>query len=214
MTTLRKINAYCEDFTSEPTAVLKELERETHLNTLSPHMLSGHLQGQFLSLLSYLMKPETILEIGTFTGYAAICLASGLSEKGVLHTIEINPELQELSSRYFKKANLSGKIVQHSGDAFDIITKLSLGFDMVYIDAGKTDNARFYDLVFDKVNHGGLIIIDNVLWDGKVTGENHDSDTRIIHEFNLKIKADHRVEKIMLPVRDGLLIVRRLSKTV
>lgn len=211
MNVLRKLSSFCESFTTPPSPVLHELERETYLNTLSPQMLCGLLQGQFLAFISKMTKPETILEIGTFTGYASICLASGLRESGVLHTIEINPELEFISSKYFEKANLAGKIVQHIGDAHKIIPGLSETFDIVFIDASKDDNEAFYDLVFGKVKPGGLILIDNVLWDGKVMNPNKDSDTLLIEAFNQKVHSDKRVENIMLPIRDGIMLLRKLN---
>jgi predicted O-methyltransferase YrrM len=212
MDTLRKILAFCEEFSTPPSEILIELERETFLNTISPHMLAGHLQGQLLSFLSWLLNPEVVLEIGTFTGYATICLAKGLRQGGVVHTIEVNQELSFISKKYFEKAGLSEKIVLHEGDAFDIIPGLDLHFDLVFIDAGKSDNQKFYDIVFDKVKPGGLIITDNVLWDGKVMNRIHENDTdaRNIEAFIKSIHNDNRVENILLPVRDGLMVARKL----
>lgn len=208
---IKQLHAYCEAHTTPPGDVLYELERETHLKTLAPQMLSGHLQGQFLALLSKLMRPQAILEIGTFTGYAAICLAQGLAENGVLHTIEANQELEHFIRKYIAKAGLEDKIQLHIGRAEHVIPALNLLFDIVFIDAGKQQNAQFYDLVFNKVNTGGLIIIDNVLWSGKVLSEEEeDEDTQAIQAFNRKVHEDPRVENLMLPVRDGVLIARKL----
>lgn len=205
-----ELTKYCEQHSSPQAQLLYDLERETHLKTLAPQMLSGHLQGQFLTLLSHLMCPKHILEIGTFTGYAAICMAQGLSEKGVLHTIEANEELNYISQKYFEKAGLEHKIQQHIGDAKKIIPTLEEGFDMVFIDAGKLDYAYYYDLIFEKVNPGGIIMADNVLWSGKVIKGKTDKDTKALDAFNKKILNDERVENLILPIRDGMLIARKL----
>jgi predicted O-methyltransferase YrrM len=210
MNSIKRLNAYCESLTSPVSPVLEELERETHLKTLSPQMLCGRLQGQLLRLLSELKKPGSILEIGTFTGYASICLAMGLPENGVLHTIEVNPELTYLSRKYFEKTGLQQKIRLYAGNAKEIIPTLPGPFDIVFIDAGKDDYTFYYDLVFDKVNPGGLILADNVLWDGKVASKASDKDTRTLQEFNRKVHSDSRVEVLMLPVRDGIMIARKL----
>ncbi len=207
---IKQLHAYCEAHTTPPVDVLHELERETHLKTLAPQMMSGRLQGQFLALLSKLMRPQAILEIGTFTGYAAICLAQGLAANGVLHTIEPNRELEHIIRKYVAKAGLEDKIQLHIGRAEQIIPTLDLRFDLVFIDAGKQQNALFYDLVFNKVNIGGLIIVDNVLWSGKVVNEADDADTQLIRAFNDKVHNDPRVENIMLPIRDGILMARKL----
>ncbi len=204
------MNQYCEAHTSDQSEILYDLERETNLKTLAPQMLSGHLQGQFLSLLSHLMQPKSILEIGTFTGYSTICLAQGLQEGGILHTIEANEELQYISEKYFKKAGLSDKIQQHIGDAKTIITKLKDTYDIVFIDAGKLDYAFYYDLVFEKVNKGGIILADNVLWSGKVVSKENDKDTQTLDAFNEKVLNDTRVNNMILPIRDGILIARKL----
>ena len=165
---LHKLNLYCEAHTTAQPAILHQLERETHLKTLAPQMLSGHLQGQFLAMLSKICRPRAILEIGAFTGYSAICLAQGLEEGGVLHTIEANPELEYLIRKYIALAGLEGSIRLHIGDAPEIIPGLKGPFDLVFIDANKQEYALYYDLVIDKVQSGGLIIADNVLWSGIV----------------------------------------------
>ena len=207
---LKNITTYCTDHTSTPSQVLYELERETWLKTLAPQMLSGHLQGQFFQFLSRMIRPKTVLEVGTFTGYAAICLAAGLQEGGVLHTIEVNEELEYIIQKYIKKAALEDRIQVHIGDAKNIIPSLDVVFDLVFIDAGKFDNAFYYELALQKMNTGGHILIDNVLWDGKVATKKNDKDTRDIHSFNEMVQADKRVENIMLPIRDGVLLVRKL----
>ncbi|MAT55107.1 MAG: methyltransferase [Saprospirales bacterium] len=206
---LKKLTALCEKYTSGFSELLYELERETHLKTLNPQMLSGHLQGRFLSLLSRLLQPKAILEIGTFTGYAAICLAEGLAEGGVLHTIEVNPELEYISRKYFRKAGLENRIQQHTGNAFDIIPTLKEQFDIVFIDAGKRDNAAYFDLVIERLRPGGFILVDNVLWSGKIGLKARDADTRSIRNFLEKVRSDERVETMLLPVRDGLLLAEK-----
>ena len=209
---IRKINQYCEAHTSPQPPLLHQLERETHLKTLAPQMLSGHLQGQLLGMLSKLLCPKAILEIGTFTGYASICLAQGLAEGGALHTIEANPELEHFIRKYIGLAGLEDKIHLHIGDAREVIPSLEGPFDMVFIDAGKQDYSLYYDLVIGKVRSGGLIIADNVLWSGKVVTDERESDpdTRSIHRFNEKVQEDKRVENVLLPVRDGLLFARKI----
>ncbi|TAK37212.1 MAG: O-methyltransferase [Saprospiraceae bacterium] len=210
MNSLKKLASFCEQFTTPPSGVLCQMERETHLKTLAPQMMCGPLQGQFLSLLSRLVQPRQILEIGTFTGYAAICLAQGLRPGGTLHTIEANPEYSHISRKYFEKTGMRDSIVLHEGDAKIIVPTLAGSFDIVYIDAGKNENALYYDLIFDRVERGGFIITDNVLWSGKVLSKATDRDTRDIGVFNQKVHDDERVENIMLPIRDGILLARKL----
>ncbi len=206
---LKKINAYCEAHTTEQSEVLYELERETYLKTLAPQMLSGHLQGQFLSFISQMIQPKCILEIGTFTGYSAIALAKGLAPGGMLHTIEANEELAHISNKYIKKAGLTDRITTYCTDAKQLIKELDLTFDLVFIDAGKNDYELYYDLVFDKVKSGGYLLADNVLWSGKVVQATHDKDTQTIDRFNKKVQQDPRVENILLPIRDGLILMRK-----
>lgn len=201
---------YCEAHTTAASEVLYRLERETHLRTLSPQMLSGHLQGQLLRLLSTMIQPRLALEIGTFTGYSAICIAGGLAPGGILHTIEANTELRYIIEKYVAEAGFADRIQLHVGNALEIVSTLDGPFDLVWIDAGKLDYADYYDLVFDKVSPGGYIMADNVLWSGKVISENRDADTLALHEFNQKIHADPRVENIILPIRDGILLARKL----
>ncbi len=206
-----KLFQYCEDFSDAPDTVLYELERETHLKTLAPQMMSGALQGQLLRLLSQLKRPRLALEIGTFTGYAAICLAQGLADGGKLHTIEVNPEREYLIRKYLKKAGLEGRVELHIGDALQLIPDLPAPYDLVFIDAGKQHYRTYYELIIDRVAPGGLILADNVLWSGKVATElrETDPDTRKLHEFNTLLKADERVESLLLPIRDGLLAARK-----
>jgi len=200
---------YCIAHTTLEPSLLYGLERETYLKTLAPQMSSGHLQGQFLRFISKIKKPETILEIGTFTGYSAICLASGLKEGGMLHTIEVNEELETMIRKYIEIASLKNKINLHIGDAKEIIPKLNLTYDIVFIDAGKIDYAFYYDLIIDMMNPEGLIIADNVLWSGKVMKKKQNKDTSLLDAFNQKIHADERVENLLLPIRDGLLLARK-----
>ncbi len=207
---LKKLAEYCEVHTTLPVPELAELERETHLKTLSPQMLCGKLQGQLLYLISSLMRPKAILEIGTFTGYSTICLAKGLSAEGELHTIEINPELSRISKKYFEKTGLNDRIHQHIGDAKLIVPTIDLSFDLVFIDAAKQDYGIYYDIVFDKLCRSGLVIADNVLWGGKVVAKASDKDTAYIKAFNKKLLDDNRVETLMLPLRDGILLAKKI----
>ncbi len=203
------INQYAESHTTPDSDLLHALIRETHLKTLAPRMLSGHLQGRFLSLLSHLMQPRRVLEIGTFTGYSALCLAEGLAADGIVYALEGNDELEYLIQKYVSESAFKDKIKLMMGNALDIIPTLKDTFDLVFIDAGKRDYPAYYDLVIDKVRSGGLIIADNILWSGKVVSEKKDLDTRIIDGFNKKVHNDSRVENILLPLRDGLMIARK-----
>lgn len=191
--------------------LLNDLYRETYLKVLNPRMISGHYQGRILSLISKIISPKKILEIGTYTGYSAICLCEGIDEDGVLHTIDNNKELVEIQNKYFKKANLKDKIVQHSGDAKNIIPSIDEEFDIVFIDADKESYPEYYDLIINKVRSGGIIIADNILWSGKILEkvEQDDQATKSIIEFNNKIIEDDRVKNIILPIRDGLNIIRK-----
>jgi len=202
---------YCQAHTSPVPAVLAELERATHLRTLSPQMLSGAYQGTLLRFLSLMIRPRRILEIGTFTGYATICLAEGLPDDGLLHTIEANDELGRLIGEYLLKAGVAEKVHLHLGDAAAIIPTLEEIFDLVFIDAGKLDYARHYALALAKMRSGGFLLADNVLWDGKVArGDQQDATAQVLRDFNEMVQQDTRVENILLPVRDGVLVVRKL----
>jgi predicted O-methyltransferase YrrM len=204
------LQAYLDNHCEPEPEWLQKINRETYLKVLKPHMLSGHYQGRVLSMLSKMIRPKRILEIGTFTGYATICLAEGLTEDGIIHTIEVNRELEEMLNSHFKLTNVEKKIRLHFGSAVSIIPLLEEdNFDLVFIDADKKNNYTYFGLVLNKVKSGGLIIIDNVLWKGKVYGEANDADTQTIRELNDQIFVDKRVEKIILPVRDGLLIIRK-----
>jgi len=208
-----KLENYITDHTSAEQEVLRELNRETHVKVLFPRMMSGHLQGKFLQMVSWMIRPGRVLEIGTYTGYSAICLAGGLKDQGVVHTIEINPELEDIILKYVVKAGLSDKIQLHIGDAIDIIPDLDETFDLVFIDADKENYLNYYHLVFDKVREGGFILADNALWDGKVVEEKkrYDKETEGIIKFNDFVQNDDRVENVLLPVRDGIMIVRKIT---
>jgi predicted O-methyltransferase YrrM len=208
----QEIIDYICKYTSPEDEVLNELYRETHLKVLHPHMLAGHLQGRILEMISRMIRPENILEIGTYTGYSSICLAKGLSGGGKLHTIERNDELHDIARKYFKKAGLENKIIQYTGEAREIIPGLDFSFELVFIDSDKDEYLDIYSQVFDKVPPGGYILADNVLWEGKVTGKpgKGDTETRSIIEFNDLIKNDNRVENLILAVRDGLMIIRKI----
>ena len=197
--------------TKEP-KILNDLNRETHLKILNPRMLSGHYQGRILSLVSKIIKPKTVLEIGTYTGYSTICLSEGLDKNGSIHTIDHNEELLVIQNKYFKKAGISEKVKQYTGDAIKIIKKLNLDFDLVFIDADKENYPLYFDLIIEKVKPGGVIIADNILWSGKILEkvEEEDYATKSIIEFNDKVNNDERVEVIILPIRDGLSLIRKI----
>ncbi len=206
-----KISAYAEDHTTEESKALHELNRETNAKVLNPRMLSGHLQGRVLSMISHMIKPRLVLEIGTYTGYSAICLSEGLMEGGMIHTIDINDELGEIVKKHITAASVSHKIKTYTGNALDIIPTISETFDLVFIDADKINYSNYYDLVFNKLKQEGFILADNVLWSGKVLEDRTkmDPDTLAIDDFNKKVMGDKRVENVILPIRDGLMLVRK-----
>jgi predicted O-methyltransferase YrrM len=206
------IEKYIKDHTTPEDDVLERLNRETHLRVLNPRMLSGHVQGKFLEMISRMICPERILEIGTYTGYSAICLARGLAQNGFLHTIEINPEPDEMAGKYFREAGLESKIIRHIGDALTLIPEMDIRFNLVFIDASKEHYSDYYHLVFDKVKPGGFILADNALWDGKVVlaKNSADKDTLGIMKFNDLVQQDKRVENVLLSERDGLMVIRKL----
>lgn len=201
--------SYCEAFSDDESVLLKQLNRETHLKIRSPRMLSGHLQGRLLSFLSKMVQPAFILEIGTYTGYSALCLAEGLKEGGKLITIDPNEETTHFAKQFISRSPFAGKIEIITDLAQNIIPALTQTFDLVFIDADKQNYSLYFDLAIDKVTKGGLIIADNVLWSGKVLNAEKDKDTQLIHDFNRKIQDDPRVENMLLPVRDGLMVMRR-----
>jgi caffeoyl-CoA O-methyltransferase len=201
---------YCETHSQSEDELLKTLNRETHLKVGQPRMLSGHLQGRLLSFLSKMQKPGRILEIGTYTGYSALCLAEGLSAAGKLITIDPNEETNHFARQFFERSAFHSQIELICGQASEIIPGLKEEFDLVFIDADKKSYSLYFNLVIDKVKPGGLIIVDNVLWSGKVLDDQKDKDTQHIHSFNQLVHADARVENLLLPVRDGLMLMRRL----
>ena len=205
-----ELENYAAQHTEDEPLLLQELNKRTHLNVLQPRMISGHFQGRFLSLLSKMVQPRTILEIGTYTGYATLCLAEGLHPEGVLHTIDIKEELTDLQREFFDRSGYGSQIVQHLGKAADIIPALDTTFDLVFIDADKQNYAHYFDLVIEKMNRGGLILSDNVLWSGKVVEEvkHNDKHTQALMAYNQKIKDDPRVETVLLPIRDGITLSR------
>jgi len=209
----KEIEAYAEAFTREEGEILAQLNRETYAKVMTPRMLSGHLQGQVLRMFSQMIRPKNILEIGTYTGYSALCMVDGLKEGGKLITIDVNEELHEIIQRYFQKSGKADQIESRIGNALDIIPSLTQEFDLVFIDADKENYLNYFDLVFDKVSVGGYIIADNVLWSGKVLQDDSvlDKDTIVLKEYAKKLKANPRVETVLLPVRDGLLIARKLA---
>lgn len=205
-----ELTNYLENSCEPENDLLKHINRETHLKVSMPRMLSGHYQGRLLSMLSKMISPEKILEIGTFTGYATLCLAEGLRENGFIYTIDINMELEDMVRSNFEKSDLNSKIKYQIGDAKEIIPSLNETFDLVFIDADKKNNGTYYNMIIDKVRSGGLILVDNVLWSGKVLDqEASDQKTSFISKFNEMVSADQRVEKLILPVRDGLFLIRK-----
>ncbi|GGE95758.1 O-methyltransferase [Hymenobacter cavernae] len=208
-----EINLYAEAHTSPESDVLRRLNRETHVQVLAPRMLSGHLQGRLLSMISHMIRPQRILELGTFTGYSALCLAEGLAPDGELHTVEQNPELESRIRRYLAEADLGAHVHLHIGQALSIIPSFQETWDLVFIDADKINNDAYYELVLPQVRPGGFILIDNVLWSGKALAsypvKPADKDAHAVRAFNDKVQQDERVENVLLPVRDGILVVRK-----
>lgn len=200
---------YCEAHTSAESDVLFTLNRNTHLKVLMPRMLSGHLQGRFLSMVSHMIKPECVLEIGTYTGYSALCMAEGLKEGGKLISIDINEEVHSFAQQHIDESQYKERIQLITGNALTIIPEMKETFDMVFIDADKQNYLNYYLSVFDKVKNGGFILADNVLWSGKVLAEKKDKDTQAICAFNDYVMQDERVEKILLPLRDGIFMIRK-----
>ncbi len=201
-----KLDDYVVQHTENEPELLRELSRETFQKMLQPRMLSGHFQGRVLSFLSKLIRPKKILELGTFTGYSALCLAEGLDKDGELHTIDKNEELVSFQRRYFNRSINGSKIHQHTGCALEIIKKLNYKFDLIFIDADKSNYVNYFNLLADKIKRGGVLISDNVLWSGKVIEplENSDLSTKVLLEYNKLLKEDPRFETILLPIRDGL----------
>ena len=207
-----ELQAYVSAHSSDASALLAKIDRETHLEVLQPRMLSGHFQGRVLSMLSKLLRPQSILEIGTYTGYSALCLAEGLRPEGHLLTIDINEELEPRVRGYFESSEFANQIEYIIGNAAQIIPTLSTTFDLIFIDADKQQYPLYYEQALEKLNPGGFILIDNVLWSGKVVDDKHqDKDSVLLRELNLKISQDPRVEKVLLPIRDGLFLIRKIA---
>lgn len=207
----RELEKFLTDHSTPEDPILEDLYRQTYLRFINPNMVCGHLQGKLLELVSKMINPSTVLEIGTFTGYSAICLARGLKADGRLFTIELNDELTDFTKSYFQKAGIAEKVIQITGRAQDIIPGLQEVFDLVYIDGDKREYTEYYDLVIDKIKPGGYIIADNVMWGGKVLlKRTRDPQARGIIEFNEMIKKQDNIEKVILPVRDGLMLIRKI----
>lgn len=207
-----KLDDYIVHHSQKEPELLQKLSRETHQKILQPIMLSGPYQGRVLSMISKLVQPKVILEVGTFTGYSTLCLAEGLKPDGELHTIDINEELFDFQRKYFDKSDYADQIVQHLGNALDIIPELNKSFDLIFIDADKPNYVNYFHLIIDKLNSGGILISDNVLWHGKVIEklDPKDKSTTVVLEYNKLLNEDPRVESIILPIRDGLTISRKI----
>ena len=207
-----QLNQYIKLHSTPEEPILTQIERDTHQHVLAPRMVSGHIQGAVLQMLSMMIRPKRILEIGTFTGYSALCLARGLDENGILHTIEIDDELEHIFSKYFAQSAYAQNIVYHIGDAREIMTTLNETFDLVFLDGDKRQYTEYYNILMDNklVNAGGYIFADNVLWSGKVVENVKSSDKQTINilEFNELVAKDNRVENVILPIRDGMNIIR------
>lgn len=208
-----ELQRYTENHTNPESTLLKRLDRETNLKALYPKMISGHLQGRLLSMFSHMIQPSRILEIGTFTGYSAICLAEGLAKEGRIITIDKNHELKDMVEHYLTEADIQHQVEFIVGDAMKVIPELEGNFDLIYLDADKANYSVYYDLIIDRLNPGGYILADNVLWYGKVLSENSenlDRETIAIKEFNEKVQQDPRVENVLVPIRDGIMILRKI----
>lgn len=203
------IHDYCEDHSDEDSPLLEEIERYAYNHTMAPGMVSGRLQGRFLSMISKLLQPKVIVEVGAFVGYATICLAEGLTDDGEIHTYEVNDELEDFLYETFKKSGMGEKIHLHIGDALEILPDLDKTIDLAFIDAGKRDYSRYYETILSKMKPGGVILLDNVLWKGKVLREKADKTTQSIKDLNKMIAEDDRVDKMLLPLRDGVFMVRK-----
>ena len=203
------IEQYALEHSEGESALLNELNRQTHIKVIQPRMLSGHLQGRILSLLSQSIRPKTILEIGTYTGYSALCMAEGLQENGQLYTIDNNKEIAPFANKYFNKSSYKNLIEMIVGNALDVIPDLNLKWDLVFIDADKENYSNYFDAIIENVNQGGMIIADNVLWSGKVTKptSKNDVETQALKSFNEKVHSDSRVSNVLMPVRDGMMIM-------
>ena len=206
----QEIIDYAENVTSDESAVLRELREHCYANFDDRSMLSGFVQGRLLSMFSHMIRPRVVLEIGTYLGYSALCFAEGLADGGKVITLDIQEDTNRVARSFVERSEFAGRIEFHLGYATEIIPTLDETFDLVFIDADKPNYSNYYDLVFDKVASGGFIIADNVLWSGKVLDDEKDENTQALHEYNQKILADARVENILLPVRDGLMVARKI----
>jgi caffeoyl-CoA O-methyltransferase len=204
------LEQYVKEHTSQESPILMKINRETHARVLMPRMLSGHLQGRILAFFSRMIQPETILEIGTYTGYSAVCLCEGLKNSGKLVTIDINEELEDQVRMYFKEAGLTHRINYLIGDARELLVNMDISPQLVFIDADKRSYAQYYEMIIDRVPSGGFIVVDNVLWSGKVAGDEDDVDTNNMRAFNEMVHLDQRVENVLFPVRDGLMVIQKL----
>jgi predicted O-methyltransferase YrrM len=204
------LETYIGNHSEEEPELLRQLSRETHLKVLQPRMITGHLQGRLLSTISKILRPQFILEIGTYTGYSALCLAEGLRNDGELHTIDINEELADIQQRYIDKSPYADRIKRHTGNAIDIVPQLNHSFDLVYIDAEKKEYLSYFEVVMPKIHPGSLLLSDNVLWSGKVLepAAEGDKSTAVLQQYNRLLKEDPRLETVLLPIRDGLTISR------
>ena len=206
----KDIDLYATDHTEKESSILKKLNRETWLRVMNPRMLSGHLQGRTLSMLSKMINPLNIIEVGTYTGYSALCMAEGIKKNGILHTIDINEEYSSIAKKYFNISSYSKNITFHLGNAIEIIASIKCNFQLAFIDADKENYARYFDLIIEKMDINGYIIADNVLWSGKVIDSNPDKETKALDMYNKKVLSSDRVETILLPIRDGLMISRKI----
>ncbi len=205
------LQAYIEAHTQAESEILSKISRDTHAHVLKPRMLSGHVQGRVLAMISHMIRPKSILEIGTYTGYSAICLAEGLQQGGKVITLDVNEELASRVLKNFEDAGIESRVDYRIGNALEIIPTLSDEFDLVFIDADKANYSTYFDLIIDKVKPNGFILADNVLWNGKVVDGSKDKDTRAILDFNKKVHTDNRVENVLLPIRDGIMMLRKVS---
>ena len=205
-----KINQYAINHSNKEHQLLSDLNRETWANVMNPRMLSGFTQGRFLSMISNMISPHNILEIGTYTGYSALCLAEGLKKNGMLHTLDINEEYAIIAKKYFNKSIYKNNITQYIGNALDIINNFNQCFEIAFIDADKENYCKYFDLIIDKIKINGYIIADNVLWSGKVLEEVQDKETEALNEYNKKVLKDERIETLLLPIRDGLMISKKI----
>ena len=208
----KEIEKYSLNHTSKESKLLESLNRETWAKVINPRMLSGHLQGKILSMFSNMIKPKNIIEIGTYTGYSALCMAEGLQKDGMIHTIDINEEHIDFAKKYFNRSDYEKNIKSYLGNALEIIPKLNWNFQLAFIDADKENYSKYFDLIIDKIDINGYIIADNVLWSGKVIQKKQDTETKALDLYNKKVFSDTRIETILMPIRDGLMISRKIKK--